>query len=162
MFKVNNMELNTQYSCMYKKIYIYKSNKIWVPKRIRATRRKEMVCLMTHSTHFIYGYMVLDIWKRTTQIVREKNLLPPHGLLFLISSKSSFICTIPDRTAHATAFITPFMEHWLEWEIAQWLHHTGLIQQPIALWVAMELNLTPLNNKATVAATVAANWGMSL
>ena len=27
---------------------------------------------------------------------REKgNLLPPHGLLFLISSKGSFICTIP-------------------------------------------------------------------
>ena len=23
------------------------------------------------------------------------NLLPPHGLLFLISSKGSFICTIP-------------------------------------------------------------------
>ena len=24
--------------------------------------RKEMFYLMTHSTHFIYGYMALDIW----------------------------------------------------------------------------------------------------
>ena len=26
------------------------------------------------------------------------------------------------------------MKHWLEWEIAQWVHHEGSIQQPIALW----------------------------
>ena len=42
------------------------------------------------------------------------NPLPPHGLLFLISSKGSFICTIPDRIAHTTAFVIPVMEHWLE------------------------------------------------
>ena len=24
--------------------------------------RKEMFYLMTHSTHFIYGYMAADIW----------------------------------------------------------------------------------------------------
>ena len=27
--------------------------------------RKEMFYLTTHSTHFIYGYMVSDIWLRT-------------------------------------------------------------------------------------------------
>ena len=48
--------------------------------------------------------------------------LPPHGLLFPINSKGSFICTIPDRTAHTTAFVTPVVEHWLEREIAQWVH----------------------------------------
>ena len=37
------------------------------------------------------------------------NLLPPHRLLFPISRKSSFICTIPDRIAHNTAFVTPVM-----------------------------------------------------
>ena len=42
------------------------------------------------------------------------NLLLPHGLLFLISSKGSFICIIPDRITHTTAFVTPIMEHWLE------------------------------------------------
>ena len=50
------------------------------------------------------------------------NPLPPHGLLFPINSKGSFICTIPDRIAHTTAFVTPVMEHWLGREIAQWVH----------------------------------------
>ena len=41
---------------------------------------------------------------------KKGNPLLPHGLLFLISSMGSFIC------------ITPVMEHWLEREIAQWVH----------------------------------------
>ena len=39
------------------------------------------------------------------------NPVPPHGLLFPISSKGSFICTIPDRITHTTTFVTPVMEH---------------------------------------------------
>ena len=35
-------------------------------------RRKEMFYLTMHSTHFIYGYMVLDIWCRTTHIARDE------------------------------------------------------------------------------------------
>ena len=27
-----------------------------------------------------------------------------------------------DRIAHTTAFVTPVVEHWLEREIAQWVH----------------------------------------
>ena len=50
------------------------------------------------------------------------NPLPPHRLLFPINSKGSFICTIPDRIVHTTAFVTPVVEHWLEREIAQWVH----------------------------------------
>ena len=52
--------------------------------------RKEMFYLMTHSTHFIYGYMVKD-----HSDCERGNPLPPHRLLFPISSKGSFICTIP-------------------------------------------------------------------
>ena len=40
------------------------------------------VLLTTHSTHFIYGYMVKDYSDS-----KRGNQLPPHGLLFLISSK---------------------------------------------------------------------------
>ena len=40
------------------------------------------------------------------------NPLPPHGLLFSINSKGSFICTL----------VTRVVEHWLESEIAQWVH----------------------------------------
>ena len=43
------------------------------------------------------------------------NPLPPHGLLFPINSKGSFICIIPRvRIVQTTAFVTPVMEHWLE------------------------------------------------
>ena len=50
------------------------------------------------------------------------NPLPPHRLLLSINSKGSFICTSTDRITHTTAFVTPVVEHWLEREIAQWVH----------------------------------------
>ena len=57
--------------------------------------RKEMFYLTTHSIHFylqLYGdrHMVKD-----HSDSERGNPLPPHGLLFLISIKGSFICTIP-------------------------------------------------------------------
>ena len=36
-----------------------------------------------------------------------------------------------ERIAHTMAFVTPVVEHWLEQEIAQWVHHEGSIQRPI-------------------------------
>ena len=86
-------------------------------------REREMFYLMTHSTPFylrLYGVRerernvlfndTLNIFYLWLYGVRhmvkdhsdsEKgNLLLPHGLLFPNSSKSSFICTIPDRIAH--------------------------------------------------------------
>ena len=50
------------------------------------------------------------------------NPLPLHRLLLSVNSKGSFICTIPHRITHTTAFGTPVVEHWLEREIAQWVH----------------------------------------
>ena len=53
-----------------------------------------------------------------------------------------------DRIAHTTAFVTPVVDHWLEREIAQWVHPTKdrsddpshhertlLPQSYISLWV---------------------------
>ena len=56
---------------------------------------KEMFYLTTHSTHFIYGYMVKDIMVKDHSDSERGNPLSSHGLLFPISSKGSFICTIP-------------------------------------------------------------------
>ena len=56
-------------------------------------------------------------------LIRKDGYDPLHVLLFLISSKDAFIYTTPDRIAHTTAFVTPVVEHWLEIEIAQWVHH---------------------------------------
>ena len=45
---------------------------------------------------FIFGYMASDIIMVKDHSDSEKgNPLPQHGLLFPISSKSSFICIIP-------------------------------------------------------------------
>ena len=70
-----------------------------------------MFYLTMHSTHFILrlysvGHMVKD-----HSDSERGNLLPPHGLFFLISSKGSFICIITQtRIAHTTAFVTPVVE----------------------------------------------------
>ena len=37
-----------------------------------------------------------------------------------------------DRISHITAFVAPVVEHWLELEIAQRIHHEGSIRRPIA------------------------------
>ena len=52
------------------------------------------------------------------------NPLPQHGLFFYMQHSS-------DRIAHTKAFLTSVVEHWLEQEIAQWVHHEGSIRQPI-------------------------------
>ena len=74
------------------------------------------------NTFYLQSYGITHMVKDHSD--REKgNPLPPHRLLFPIISKGSFICTIPHRIAHTTAvYITPVMEHWLEQEIAQWVH----------------------------------------
>ena len=58
--------------------------------------RKEMFYLTTHSTHFLnlQLYGVRHVVKDHSDS-EKGNLLPPHRLLFLISSKGSFIYTIP-------------------------------------------------------------------
>ena len=91
-------------------------------------KKENILYLTTHSTHFIYGYMALDIWIKNHSDSEIGNLLQPHRLLFLISSKGSFYMHYPtDRTAHTMAFVTHYVEHWLEQEISQWVHHKGLI-----------------------------------
>ena len=82
------------------------------------------------------------------------------GLPFPICSKGSFICT--DRIAHITSFVTPVVEHWLEREIAQWVHpmkdrsddpshheRTLLPRSYISLLSSLKLNsyVTPCNVK---------------
>ena len=64
-------------------------------ERGRNQGRKEMFYLTTHSTHFIYGYMVSDIWLRTVLIVRKETRWRHMGYSFRLATRVSFICTIP-------------------------------------------------------------------
>ena len=86
--------------------------------------RKEMFCLTTHSTHFIYGYMASDIWLRTILIVREETRCRHIGYSFRLVARLFYMHHPRDRIAHTTAFVTPVVEHWLQREIAQWVHPT--------------------------------------
>ena len=84
--------------------------------------RKEMFYLMMHLTHFIYGYMVSDIWLRTILIVRKETRCRYMGYSYWLAARFFLMHHPTDRIAHTTAFVTPVVEHWLEWEIAQWVH----------------------------------------
>ena len=59
--------------------------------------RKEMFYLMTHSTHFIYGYIASDIWLRTILIVREETRLAARVLLYAPSHRQ-------DSTQHGLCY----------------------------------------------------------
>ena len=49
--------------------------------------RKEMFYLTPHSTHFIYGYMALDIWLRTILIVRKETHCRHIGYSFRLTAR---------------------------------------------------------------------------
>ena len=72
-----------------------------------------MFYLTTHSVR----HMVKD-----HSDSEKGNPLPPHRLLFPINSKVLLYAPSHRRITHTTAFVTPVVEHWLEREIAQWVH----------------------------------------
>ena len=50
-------------------------------------REREMFYLTTHSTHFIYGYMVSDIWLRTILIVRKETRCRHIGYSYRLTAR---------------------------------------------------------------------------
>ena len=60
------------------------------------------------------------------------NPLPQlHRLIYLISSKDSFICIIPQKGYYISKPL--LYQSWsTERNIPQWAHHVGSIQRPIA------------------------------
>ena len=82
-----------------------------------------MFYLTTHSTHFIYGYMASDIWLRTFLIVRKETRCRHIGYSYRLAARVLLYApSHRERIIHTTAFVTPVVEHWLEREIAQWVH----------------------------------------
>ena len=98
-----------------------------------AEGRKEEYFLFNDAlnTFYLRLYGVRHMVKDHSDSERG-NLLPPHGLLFPISSKVTFICIIPQTGYHIPRLLLPVLEHWLEREIAQWVHHEGSIRRLIA------------------------------
>ena len=60
------------------------------------------------------------------------------------------------------AFVTPVVEHWLEREIAQWVHE-GSIRRPIAPWAnALPLSYVPLCCLSFLTVVAIDQWGKNL
>ena len=81
----------TKTVCLVTGVYLV----CWMPSG-KKEGRKEMFYLTAHSTHFSYGFIygVRHIVKDHSDS-EKGNPLPTHRLLFPISSKGSFMCTIP-------------------------------------------------------------------
>ena len=55
--------------------------------KTKVEREREMFYLMTHSTHFIYGYMASDIWLRTILIVRKETRCRHIGYSYRLTAR---------------------------------------------------------------------------
>ena len=95
--------------------------------------RKEMFYLMTHSTHFIYGYMASDIWLRTILIVRKETCCRHMGYSYQLTARVLLYAPShrQDSTYHGLCYTS-------RGALAETRNssmgspHEGLIQQPIA------------------------------
>ena len=63
-----------------------------------------------------------------------------------------------DRITHTTAFVTPVVEHWLEWEIAQRVHpmkdrsdDPSHHEQMLYLWATSHSRLKDIRNRESAA-----------
>ena len=93
---------------------------IWRQTYGKGRKEENVIFNDALNTFYVWLYGIRHMVQDHSDSERG-NPLPPHGLLFPINSKGSFICTITDRIAHITTFVTPVVEHWLEREIAQWV-----------------------------------------
>ena len=86
--------------------------------------QSKLLCFIWRCTqHISFTVIWHQTYVKDHSDSERGNLLLTHWLLFPISSKGSFMHHPTDRITHTTAFVTPVMEHWLEREIAQLVHH---------------------------------------
>ena len=87
----------------------------------RNERERERNVLF-NDAHFIYGYMATDIWLRTILIVRKETRCRHIGYSYRLTARVLLYAPSHRQETHTTAFVTPVVKHWLEREIAQWVH----------------------------------------
>ena len=88
-------------------------------------RKKEMFYLTMHSTHFICDYMVSDIWYRTSQIAMEETCCHHFmGYSFRLAERD--LLYAPSHR-HTMTIVASAVEHSVNQEMAEWVHHEGSI-----------------------------------
>ena len=125
-----------------------------------------MFYLMTHSTHFIYGYMVSDIWLKTILIVRKETRCRHIGYSFRLTAR--VLLYAPSHRQDSTYHSLCYTSHGLLAGMrnsSMGSPHEGSIRRPIAPWanaLTTELHLAPLNwwmtNPHVVKVTQWFNW----
>ena len=92
-----------------------RSHSFWLAARDCYMHQRERNVLFNDAlnTFYLRLYGVRHMVKDHSDS-EKGNPLPPHRLLFPISSKGSFICTIPHTIVHTMAFDIPVVEYWLE------------------------------------------------
>ena len=90
-------------------------------KHIAARRMEEGNVLFnnTLNTFYLWLYGV----RHTILIVRKVTRCCHIGYSFRLAARVLLYAHPTGRIAHTTAFVTPVVEHWLEREIAEWVHH---------------------------------------
>ena len=111
------------------------------------TGQKEIFYLMTHSTHFIYGYMPSDIWLRTIQIVREETRCRHIGYSYRLTARVLLYAPShrQDCTYHSLCCTSRGALAGMR-NSSMGPPHEGSIQRPIAPWanpLTTELHLAP-------------------
>ena len=111
-----------------------------------------MFYLMTHSTHFIYGYMVSHIWLRTIQIVRKETRCRHIGYSFRLTARVLLYAPShrQDSTYHILCYTSRGALAGMR-NSSMGPPHEGSIRQPIAPWAnalttELVIKRTHLNN----------------
>ena len=112
------------------------------------SKGKEMFYLRTHSTHFIYSYMVSDIWLRTILIVRKETRCRHIGYSFLKTARVLLYAPShrQDSTYHGLCYTSRGALAGTR-NSSMGPPHEGSIRRPIAPWanaLTTELHLAPL------------------
>ena len=115
------------------KCVMHATNIIWY--RNEDMREREMFYLMTHPTHFIYGYNASDIWLRTILIVRKETRCCHIGYSYRLTAR--VILYAPshrqDNTYHGLCYTSRGALAGTR-NSSMGPPHEGSIRRPIALW----------------------------
>ena len=102
--------------------------------------------LTTHSTHFIYGYMVSDIWLRTILIVRKETRCCHIGYSYRLTARVLLYAPShrQDHTYHGLCYTSRGALAGTR-NSSMGPPHKGSIRRPIAPWAnALPLSYVPL------------------
>ena len=121
---------------------------------------REMFHLTTQSTHFIYGYMVSDIWWRTILIVRKETRCRHIGYSYQLTARVLLYAPShrQDNTYHSLCYTSRGALAGMR-NSSMGPPHEGSIRRLIAPWAkALPLSYVPLPSQEWSKYTM--NWFM--